>query len=60
MTVFKEFQSHWTPIINNYLEKHLASEVDDKKNRQDYGLFSNGWRQASASVAFPFNFVYFR
>ena len=31
MTVFKEFQSHWTPIINNYLEKHLASEVDDKK-----------------------------
>ncbi len=31
MTAFKCFKEDWTPVIDDYLAKHLASEVDNQK-----------------------------
>lgn len=29
MTAFKDFQKKWTPVVDQYLAQHLASEIDD-------------------------------
>lgn len=29
MTAFTYFKDEWTPVIDDYLAKHLASEVED-------------------------------
>ncbi len=46
MTAFKFFQNHWTPVINNFLEKKLAEEVEDKKISQimAYSVMAGGKR----------------
>lgn len=46
MTAFKYFQDEWTPVINNYLQKHLDSEIDDKKISRimSYSVMAGGKR----------------
>ena len=46
MTAFKFFQNQWTPVINNFLEKKLAEEVEDKKISQimAYSVMAGGKR----------------
>lgn len=59
MTTFKEFQAHWIPTINQYLEEKLSQEVEDETFRQImlYSVVAGGKRLrpllflATASVA---------
>lgn len=46
MTAFKYFQENWTPVINKYLEKHLADDIDDQKISQimSYSVMAGGKR----------------
>ena len=46
MTAFEYFKEDWTPVIDDYLAKHLASEVDDKKISQimAYSVMAGGKR----------------
>lgn len=46
MTAFKDFQNKYTPIINDFLEKHLVSETDDKKIAEimSYSVMAGGKR----------------
>lgn len=46
MTAFKYFQKQWTPVINEYLSKHLTNEVDDQKISQimAYSVMAGGKR----------------
>ena len=46
MTAFEYFKEDWTPVIGDYLAKHLASEVDDKKISQimAYSVMAGGKR----------------
>ncbi|RVU71655.1 MULTISPECIES: polyprenyl synthetase family protein [Lactobacillus] len=46
MSAFKYFQEEWTPVINQYLEEYLASEVDDQKISQimAYSVMAGGKR----------------
>lgn len=46
MTAFKYFQEQWTPVINDYLTKHLKDEVDDQKISQimSYSVMAGGKR----------------
>lgn len=46
MTAFKDFQAKWTPVINDYLAKHLADEIDDHKISQimAYSVMAGGKR----------------
>ena len=46
MTAFEYFKQDWTPVIDDYLAKHLASEVDDKKISQimAYSVMAGGKR----------------
>lgn len=32
MTAFTYFKDEWTPVIDDYLAKHLASEVEDQRS----------------------------
>ena len=45
MTAFEYFKEDWTPVIDDYLAKHLASEVDDKKISQimAYSVMAGGF-----------------
>ncbi|MDF7638709.1 polyprenyl synthetase family protein [Lactobacillus sp. ESL0791] len=46
MTTFNEFRAHYTPLIDDYLQKHLATEVDDQKISQimSYSVMAGGKR----------------
>lgn len=46
MSAFKYFQENWTPVINDFLEKHLKEEVDDQKISQimAYSVMAGGKR----------------
>lgn len=46
MTAFQDFQKKWTPVIDNYLTKHLKSEIDDPKISQimSYSVLAGGKR----------------
>lgn len=46
MTAFKYFQKQWTPVINDYLTKHLQDEIDDQKISQimAYSVMAGGKR----------------
>ena len=46
MTAFTYFKDQWTPIIDDYLAKHLASEVKDQKISQimAYSVMAGGKR----------------
>lgn len=46
MTAFKYFQEQWTPVINDYLIKHLKDEIDDQKISQimSYSVMAGGKR----------------
>ncbi|ALJ24121.1 geranyl transferase [Lactobacillus gallinarum] len=46
MTAFKCFKEDWTPVIDDYLAKHLASEVDNQKISQimAYSVMAGGKR----------------
>ncbi|KRL89670.1 polyprenyl synthetase family protein [Lactobacillus kalixensis] len=46
MTAFKYFQNEWTPVINEYLEKHLTADIDDQKISQimSYSVMAGGKR----------------
>ena len=46
MSAFKYFQENWTPVINDFLEKHLKDEVDDHKISQimAYSVMAGGKR----------------
>ncbi|NRO03198.1 Farnesyl diphosphate synthase [Lactobacillus helveticus] len=46
MTAFKYFKEDWTPVIDDYLAKHLASEVDNQKISQimAYSVMAGGKR----------------
>ncbi|MDE7055916.1 MAG: polyprenyl synthetase family protein [Lactobacillus sp.] len=46
MTAFKYFQENWTPVINKYLEKHLADDIDDQKISRimSYSVMAGGKR----------------
>lgn len=46
MTSFKQFQNKWTPVIDDYLTKHLASEVTNQKISQimSYSVLAGGKR----------------
>ena len=46
MTAFTYFKDEWTPVIDNYLAKHLASEIDDQKISQimSYSVMAGGKR----------------
>ncbi|WEV38128.1 polyprenyl synthetase family protein [Lactobacillus sp. ESL0680] len=43
---FKEFRTKWTPVVDEYLTEHLASEVDDQKISQimTYSVMAGGKR----------------
>ncbi|NMB31458.1 MAG: polyprenyl synthetase family protein [Lactobacillus sp.] len=46
MTAFTYFKDDWTPVIDDYLAKHLADEVDNKKISQimSYSVMAGGKR----------------
>lgn len=46
MTAFTYFKDEWTPVIDDYLAKHLASEVEDQKISQimAYSVMAGGKR----------------
>lgn len=46
MTAFTYFKDNWTPVIDDYLAKHLASEIDDHKISQimSYSVMAGGKR----------------
>ncbi|AZN76337.1 geranyl transferase [Lactobacillus acidophilus] len=46
MTAFTYFKDEWTPVIDNYLAEHLASEIDDQKISQimSYSVMAGGKR----------------
>ena len=46
MTAFTYFKDEWTPVIDDYLAKHLASEVEDQKISQimAYSVMGGGKR----------------
>lgn len=46
MTAFTYFKDDWTPVIDDYLAKHLASEIDDQKISQimSYSVMAGGKR----------------
>lgn len=46
MTAFQYFKDEWTPVINDYLERHLKDDVDDPKISQimAYSVMAGGKR----------------
>ena len=46
MTAFTYFKDDWTPVIDDYLARHLADEVDSKKISQtmSYSVMAGGKR----------------
>lgn len=46
MTEFTYFKNDWTPVIDDYLAKHLADEVEDPKISQimAYSVMAGGKR----------------
>lgn len=46
MTEFTNFYKKYQPIIDHYLEQHLASEIEDKKFSQimAYSVMAGGKR----------------
>lgn len=46
MTAFQYFKDQWTPVINDYLDRHLKDDVDDKKISKimSYSVMAGGKR----------------
>lgn len=46
MTAFTKFRENWTPVINDFLAKQLASKIDNKKFGQimSYSVMAGGKR----------------